>query len=614
MPVQQPITSSAVAHTHRGSHVARHTRGPDTVEFVLASWRRSQQAGVERTAEGAPYLGVIDESRLLSCSQPVLHRLTESVAELGLSVALSDSSARVLARFDTDRRTAQALDAVELAPGFDYSEAQVGTNGVGTVLASGRGAHITSTNHFQNQFGNFTCSGAPIRNPLTGRIDGVLDLSGVVDDSCVFMHSLVHSAAREIEQALLDDRSVVQRTIFDAFLLTDARASTTVLAHGSSVSVANARAHLEFDADDQQAIRAQLDLLLERGRDEQLEVTLARGDRVRLQVTVVHVAGRAVGVVARVRRVSTRPRAVVTAQREPITSAGAQHAGAHEESLLLRSPSASTLSTTPAMIQACTELAAALAAVTPAMVIGEPGTGKLSMLKELSREVPEIVHTMVVTPHELAAGDERDLHVALSAIEGRALVVFRSVNELSSTGARRLISLHGRVQRGDYGEVQLAATSAPVDFATLQPDVRSVFDAFDFSVTALALRQRRDDIPRIVERMLAERWRGRPRVVEWTALRALVAYTWPGNLHELEQVISHVLRVRPSGSIRVDDLPVECLQQGTRTAGELERAERDTIITVLRSVQGNRRRAAEHLGISRSSLYRKLEAYGIRGV
>ena len=68
---------------------------------------------------------------------------------------------------------------------------------------------------------------------------------------------------------------------------------------------------------------------------------------------------------------------------------------------------------------------------------------------------------------------------------------------------------------------------------------------------------------------------------------------------------------RPAGDIQVVDLPAECHSSSQRMLTPLETVERDAIVTALREAQGNRLKAASELGIARSSLYRKMHAYGI---
>jgi sigma-54 dependent transcriptional regulator, acetoin dehydrogenase operon transcriptional activator AcoR len=73
----------------------------------------------------------------------------------------------------------------------------------------------------------------------------------------------------------------------------------------------------------------------------------------------------------------------------------------------------------------------------------------------------------------------------------------------------------------------------------------------------------------------------------------------------------HAVRRRPVGEIQHSDLPGYCQTVSRHALTPLETAERDAIVAALQEANGNRMAAATHLGMSRSSLYRKLKTYGI---
>ena len=110
-----------------------------------------------------------------------------------------------------------------------------------------------------------------------------------------------------------------------------------------------------------------------------------------------------------------------------------------------------------------------------------------------------------------------------------------------------------------------------------------------------------------------------PFVSQFAALRAiagsnawLLAHRWPGNVRELENVLRLALQRRHVGDLRIEDLPAEVRPAAARNAATaLQRLEAEAIVEALAAADGNKRRAAQALGVSRSTLYRKLRAYGI---
>ena len=136
------------------------------------------------------------------------------------------------------------------------------------------------------------------------------------------------------------------------------------------------------------------------------------------------------------------------------------------------------------------------------------------------------------------------------------------------------------------------------------------------------LRERRADIPLLVERFLAgvagRQGAPEPRVSP-AALAALVEHSWPGNVRQLFNVLERGVVFADGTDIGVEDLPEELRRASgsaalVRSAAEREvtlaEIERDYVLEILRRTGGNKTRAAEVLGIPRRSLYRRLERYG----
>ena len=126
-----------------------------------------------------------------------------------------------------------------------------------------------------------------------------------------------------------------------------------------------------------------------------------------------------------------------------------------------------------------------------------------------------------------------------------------------------------------------------------------------------ALKDRAGDVPLLVGRFLKE-FGG--KTVSPEAMKLLEAYPWPGNVRELRNAVEKMCVLSPTGEIGEEDVPEEMKRGGARTlstAGTLEETEKEKILAVLEEVGGNRTKAAERLGISRRTIYRKLEEYGL---
>ena len=131
------------------------------------------------------------------------------------------------------------------------------------------------------------------------------------------------------------------------------------------------------------------------------------------------------------------------------------------------------------------------------------------------------------------------------------------------------------------------------------------------------LRERREDIPALAKALAAElgkRVSGSRRVsLDRRVLAALGKYDWPGNVRELRNALERAFILARGGAIDVEHLPAELRDAAPgATSQKLEDVERAHIQRVLEACEDNRTRAAEVLGISRSTMKRKLAEYGIR--
>ncbi|MFY9573984.1 MAG: sigma-54 dependent transcriptional regulator [Blastocatellia bacterium] len=148
-----------------------------------------------------------------------------------------------------------------------------------------------------------------------------------------------------------------------------------------------------------------------------------------------------------------------------------------------------------------------------------------------------------------------------------------------------------------------------------------MFRINNFTIKLPALRERPEDIPALAEHFLAQVSGGERAHLSDQAMQVLMSYSWPGNVRELRNVIERAVILSTGDEIAEEDLPLELrthrMVSGDTGDGEdsspgsLDELRRKQILTVLEQTGWHQGRASEILGISPSTLYRQLKAYGL---
>ncbi|MEU3888978.1 SpoIIE family protein phosphatase [Streptomyces sp. NPDC029041] len=249
---------------------------------VLESWKRCRSAGLEPHHLVVPYSpDVVMEEALLRAADPVLEQLTTSLANVSMAVAICDGQARVVQRRGGKGRLSALLDDMNFAPGFCAAEDFAGSNGAGTALAGRGPTYLVGREHFAECMSVLACAGAPVRNPLSGRIEAVLDISCLREDGDPAMMRLVQKAAHNIEARLLQQSTERERALLATYR-TAARGSS---AAGDGPRQSKHRLWQPGDGQDGEGL-GRIDLAVLREKAEELiasphrtldEVTLSGG-------------------------------------------------------------------------------------------------------------------------------------------------------------------------------------------------------------------------------------------------------------------------------------------------------------------------------------------------
>lgn len=530
---------------------------------IAASWRRASLAGLERHGPFSRLhpRDIDPNSSLLVGAGPVLDQLEESLVGTGYSTILGDRECRVVRRWFDDARTHDGFDMLGIREGASLLEDSLGTNALGTVFETRHPVVINGPEHFAEALRRFSCYGHPIRHPLTRRIEGVLDISAVVDTASPLLPPLIARAVHDIEERLLDGSRLSEKSLLAAFQAASGHCRDAVLAIGEDIVMCNRPASDLLSPSDIALLRVLAEDPPGTG-ESALRLSLDSGRAA--DVTVTRVPGARRGVLLRVVERASGPHLT------PVTIS--THISA-------RAPA-------------------------PTLVSGAPGTGRSTRARELA-SLPTKVMRAATALLEGEAAWAKDFASAMKRTEGS--VVVDGIDLLSDELLDLAIEAVDQRTRP-----QLILTSGPVASLTGRAAVLAGTATVREELTPLGAR--RDEVRDLAASMLRDVAASDSVHLTPGALHALAAQSWPGNLRELKAVIAHAAARRSSGGIAVADLP-EGYRAPTpaHAMSALDRAERDAILVALRAADGNKVQAARELGVSRTTLYARIRQLRIDG-
>ncbi len=618
-------------------------------KIVLASWQRSRRAGVEPTTRQAPLVtsgDALEQLRrsnrdLLWAAQGLFLTSAHLLARSGSIMLLTDPNGVVL-EVAGDMRTLESAQDVHLVEGGHWHESVVGTNGIGTALAMRQPVQVHAAEHFGEGIKSWTCAAAPVFLPGTEQVLGVIDISGPPSTYQRGNLVLALAAARQMEAVLVDraNREHVQ--------LLEASMKFGALNTAEAMLVLDRNGKLIYASGSLSGFECRLGCCLpglEAGRSAQ---EWARHLPPALRGEWLHpvwVDGATIGAVLWVpkfaRSVTVAPASAAASNRQP---SGSENDPARDDFGKLRGHS-------PALRTAIDRARLLSSRRVTVLIQGETGVGKELFARAIhgddSRSGPYVMFNCSATSKELI-GSELFGHVrgayTGATNEGRAgrfelahggTLCLDEIGELPLDLQPVLLRCleEGVVSR--LGESKLRRVDVRL-LAMTNRDLLKEVEAGRFrrdlyhriSVTCVRvppLRERAGDIELLVEhfnRSLAERHGIACRSFGADVMAALRAYDWPGNVRELRNVVESLLLTSNDTEVLCAELPDELRPDANRggdmtsaaSAASLEETERLAIVRAVNDTHGNLAQAARALGVSRSTLYRKVERYHLESI
>ncbi len=611
-----------------------HLHGPGSDPSIARSWLRClQDYHLDPALAVAPT--VLEHGRLLESRERLqqvlqiagneMNSLHQQLCGAGHAVLLTDARGVIL-NCVTAPSERQIFERAGLWLGADWSEACEGTNGIGTCLVERQSLTIHQDEHFRGRHTGLTCSASPVFDPH-GELLAVLDVSSARQD--VSRQSQFHTMALVNLSAKMIESCYFLRHFEHQWLLRFHLQAESVGLFSEGL--------LAFDGDGRvRALNQSALNLLGLRRDALLGQPVDALFACSLDELLARASAQATASWPLLTREGRRLFAALRGQPRSVPA------------VVLPPPS----SPEPKVPGICL-LDPALQAVfhkslrvferdVPLLVNGETGSGKEAFARA--------VH--------LASQRSRNPFVALncaaipeSLIESE-LFGYRGG---SFTGARKE-GMRGKLQQADGGTlfldeigdmplalqtrllrvledrqvVPIGGEAQAVDVRIISATHRNLLERVadgsfredlyyrlnGLEVGLPALRERSDKA-QLLDFLLSEEAQGQPLTISPDARAALLAFSWPGNVRQLRTMLRTLAALCENGLIDLEDLPsvvsrarpVPSLDEAPQHP--LDNAERQALLAVLEQQRWHMSHAAEQLGISRNTLYRKLRKHGL---
>lgn len=636
--------------------VAKDARALPSVRALVAeSWARCRDSGVDVRAGAAPRLGRDATHELREQSRDLLaaavETLTESIdllAGTGAMMLVTDGRGVILETVG-DARTIDAGRAIHLERGGRWGEEAAGTNGIGTALSAKRPVLVYGAEHFCAGIQGWSCAGAPIRDLVDDSVVGLVDISCPKGGFHPQMLALAALAARRIERALAERVEAEHLRLFDVCLeqiprhgdaglilldrkgriLHVSRSAGQILQSRWGLAASSLKRGMRIaHIDTGPPAGAALDPLAGRLPADWMKPLVSEGETI--GTLLVLPSGRARG-----------------------DAPGPRRRPAPDESDPARASFAAIVGDSPAM-RSVIEQGRRLAPLpVPVLIHGETGVGKELFARAIhgtSRvaEGPFVAFNCGAVAREMLAselfGYVRGAFTGASS-EGRVgrfeladggTLCLDEVGELPLDLQPYLLRVleEGVVYRvGDNlprrVSVRLLAMTnrdlrAEVEAGRFRRDLYYRLNVMSLEIPPL--RGRDGDVERLLEHfnlLLAARHGLAPLTFTPEAVALLRRYPWPGNVRELRNTVERLHLLSDERLVVADRLPGEIVDHAAPRerdlvcaaapiCSRLEDLERQAIQAALAASGGSMTAAAARLGISRSTLYRKLSTYDIR--
>ena len=620
---------------------------------ILRSWRRCAAAGLDPRggtgpiARPAPAADTAHEA-LIALARPYMEDLYQFMEGSGFAVLLADA-ALALIEVIGDQEMLDSIESYGLGRGASWREEHIGSMALNLALHEALPWQTSGAEHFCACYHQFACSAAPLFD-IAGQAIGVIGVLGRRKAAHTHTLGMVIAAAQALHVQVRNNLLLAETNDH----LAELNAAIEAMSEGlifldaqGRLSRINSRAGQMLGLSPRSAAGRPLVELLElpAALTPALEQRRAISDQEMLFV------GRkgAVAVLCSVRPLWDRGRrylgALITLRPpESVQRLVQQVVGAQA-----RFRFADIVGESQAMQVAMRHARISANSQAPVLLQGEAGVGKELFAHAIHNagtraDGPFVALSCAAVPRTLLLGELLGYEGGqASRAEGRpgklelaqgGTLLLEEISALTveaQTSLLRVMETQNLIRIGGQRVVPVEARIIATTSGDLEREVEEGrFRAELFyrlnvlTINIPPLRARGDDVLLLLDQVLTgmNRRLGKQVLFAPDALAALRAYSWPGNVRELEATLERLLHMTEKSVLTLSDLPPAIAQvfpaSGGTPAAQMPRlydrhaaAEREAILRAGRESAGHLGRAAQRLGISRATLWRKMKLYGL---
>lgn len=541
-----------------------------------------------------------ESEEFLRIAEPEIERLFLRLVDSEYLVSLASTQGAMLL-FRCDYQYLGELAGSGVIPGSVWTEDRQGTNGVGTCLRVGKPVTIVGSEHYGAAIQSLTCLTAPVFG-RQGAMESVINVTTARTGDARMnrvVQSIVERSARRIENGYfgrLNRRNMMLR-ILDSGDVSDV-AEEGRLALDENGRIIDGTSHLA------RLLNQPVDELVGALAEELFEMNISLSDIRPDAPITLNFRGKTMQAILNVPEARPLRNSMAISQARGGSVQPLRTVDLAEEALRIN----------PVLSQAMDRAQKLLLAGLPLVVTGESGSGKTAFAKAVARhcfgEDGEIVYI-----DSAALEPQVDLASFLRGrLKGqRSCLLIDRIDELDETGQAALLGfLETDRQAGANGIGVIVISTQDLDKLVrenrLRPDLLHRLKGA--VVTMAPLRTVPDLEATIRDLFRIERDSlGRSQLeLDDEARLVLMHYHWPGNLRELRNTLRHAIALADGKLIRLDHLPDDIVDEIARKdLTARSQSEASKIEAALRYNSGNVSLTARYLGVSRATLYRKIQ-------